>query len=595
MDLDSTVSSGGSAEKQDSALTLSDELRVVFNHVQDVVYLIGVKDGDYRFMAINPAFSKATGLRASQVEGRRVAEVIPEPSYSTVLERYRCAIESRTPVFWEEVTPYPTGTKHGEVMVAPVFDAAGRCTHLVGTVHDVTPHREAQAALERLANYDPLTHLPNRAFFRRTLDADLGWCREHGRNLVLAYLDLDGFKRINDALGHTVGDRLLHVLAERLRGACRGHDLVARLGGDEFAVIAQVDDARTDALHLAERLLAEVARPVTLDGSDTVVTASLGLAVGPTDAGTSEDLIRFADAAMYHAKRTARGSAAFYSKEMDTWMQRHRELEQALRQAYERDEFVLHYQPQWDLASRRITGLEALLRWERPGHGRVSPGEFIPMLEETGLIRPVGRWVIAEACRQIARWRAQGLRAVPVAVNVSGCQLHAGSEPLRAKPAREDEPCDHELVQHVNESLAAAGVAGQDLQLEVTESVLMSDPQHARDCLLQIRALGVRVHIDDFGTGYSSLNYLKRLPIDSLKIDRCFVQELPDARDDSAVVQAIVQMAHSLGLEVIAEGVENEAQHDMLRELGCDLGQGFHYGRPMPPSEVAALLMCSSE
>lgn len=589
MSPDPTAKQGTTADKLAALLARTDGLRVVFDHVQDVVFLIAVEGDDaYRFIAINPAFSRATGLTAAQVEGRLVREVIPEPSVDEVLLHYREAIRTRLPVFWEEITPYPTGTRHGEVMIAPVFDEGGRCIHLVGTVHDVTPHREAQAALERLANYDPLTHLPNRAFFRSSLDADLGWCERNGRSLVLAYLDLDGFKRINDALGHSVGDRLLHALGDRLRSTCRGHDLVARLGGDEFAVIAQVEDAQAEAVQLARRLLAEVARPVCIDGADIAMTASVGLAVGPSDARNSEDLIRFADTAMYHAKRSGRGGMAFYSNEMDERMQRHREMEQALRRALDGREFALHYQPQWCLGSGRLTGLEALLRWRRPDGPPVGPAEFIPLLEETGLIRPLGRWIITEACRQLADWRRRGLPIVPVAVNVSGCQLDGGRRATLATLDAGDD--DGELVHHVGACLAAEGLPGHWLELEVTESVLMDDPDQARECLLRVRALGVRVHIDDFGTGYSSLSYLKRLPIDSLKIDRGFVKELPDARDDRAVVQAIVQLAHSLGLQVIAEGVETEAQHRLLAELGCDRGQGYYYGAPIPAAQIDALL-----
>lgn len=561
-----------------------DPLRIVFNHVQDVVYLIEHDGDDYRFVAVNPAFLQATGLEAQDVVGRRVDEVIPPPSIDLVLRHYADAIARRAPVHWEEVTPYPSGTRYGEVMVAPVFDDDGHCTHLVGTVHDVSEHRVAQQALDRLANYDPLTGLPNRARFRELLAAEAASVVEHGQPRALLYLDLDGFKTINDALGHSLGDALLKQVGDRLRALARPGDVTGRLGGDEFGIVAAVEDFAADAHALAERVLEAVRTPFYVDGHEIRVTPSIGIASCPGDSCDAEDLVRFADAAMYHAKAGGRNQHAFYSCEMDQQAQHRRALEHALRGAVERREFELHYQPSVDLRSGRIAGFEALLRWNRPGQGLVSPADFMPVLEDTGLIRDVGDWVVDTVVQQLAAWEAAGHTGLHVAINVSAMQLG----PAVVQPAIEGSA--HSLLEHVRDCLARHPLHSAWIELEVTESVLMTDPEFARATLERLRKVVGRVHVDDFGTGYSSLAYLKRLPIDSLKIDRVFVQDLPDDAEDASIVRAVIGLAHSLGLDVIAEGIETAAQRRFLIEAGCDHGQGYLFSRPVPAEQVPALL-----
>jgi diguanylate cyclase (GGDEF)-like protein/PAS domain S-box-containing protein len=552
--------------------------------VQDVVYLIEHRDGDYRFLAVNPAFLRATGLDAQDVVGRRVAEVIPPPSLDNVLRRYADAIARRTPVHWEEVTPYPSGLRFGEVMVAPVLDDDGRCTHLVGTVHDVTEHRVAQQALDRLANYDPLTCLPNRVRFRELLGEEAASAREGGSPRVLLYLDLDGFKTINDALGHSIGDALLRQVGERLRALARPGTVIGRLGGDEFGIVATVGEVAADARTLAEDVLDGLRAPFLVEGHEIRVTPSIGIAACPDDACEAEDLVRFADAAMYYAKSGGRNRHAFYSCEMNRQAQHRRELELALRGAVERREFVLHYQPSVDLRSGRVAGFEALLRWNRPDVGLVSPADFMPVLEDTGLIREVGDWVIEDVVRQLAEWEAVGHTGLHVAINVSAAQLRpAPLQPGATDPA-------HSLLEHVRDCLARHPLRTAWIELEVTESVLMSDPEFARATLERLRAVAGRIHVDDFGTGYSSLAYLKRLPIDALKIDRVFVQDLPDDAEDASIVRAVIGLAHSLGLDVIAEGIETAAQRRFLIEAGCDHGQGYLFSRPVPAAQVPALL-----
>ncbi|WP_162301422.1 putative bifunctional diguanylate cyclase/phosphodiesterase [Cognatilysobacter segetis] len=561
-----------------------DPLRIVFDHVQDVVYLIEHDDGDYRFVAVNPAFLHATGLAAQDVVGRPVDEVIPPPSIELVRRHYADAIARRAPVHWEEVTPFPSGLRYGEVMVAPVLDDDGRCTHLVGTVHDVTEHRVAQQALDRLANYDPLTGLPNRVRFRELLAAEAAGVVEHGKPCALLYLDLDGFKTINDALGHSLGDALLQQVGERLRAQARPGDILGRLGGDEFGLVAAVAAPPGDARTLAETMLELLRAPFQVDGHEIRVTPSIGIATCPEDSCDAEDLVRFADAAMYAAKAAGRNRLAFYSCEMDQQAQHRRELEHALREAVERREFVVHYQPSVELRSGRIAGFEALLRWNRPDVGLVSPAEFMPVLEDTGLIRDVGDWVIETVVRQLAEWEAAGHTGLHVAINVSAVQL------LPAPPRAGSTDATHTLLEHVRDCLARYPLRTGWIELEVTESVLMTDPEFARATLERLRTVAGRIHVDDFGTGYSSLAYLTRLPIDSLKIDRVFVQDLPDDVEDASIVRAVIGLAHSLGLDVIAEGIETAAQRRFLIEAGCDHGQGYLFARPVPAGDVPALL-----
>lgn len=576
--------------------TLSDELsahlkhlQLVFDHLEDVVYVARVDPDGYRFVAVNAAFFEATGLQPAEVEGRLIGDVIPSPSLELVNSQVEKAIRTGQPVHWKDVTAFPAGTRHGEVMVAPVFDPDGRCTHLVGTVHDVTAHHQARDALQHLANTDELTTLPNRACFRRHLANDIERARSGRRIVALFYLDVDDFKVVNDSLGHDVGDALLWLVARRLCDQGRPSDFVARLGGDEFGVVAVLDDYPAAASACAQRLSELFREPFTVQGHELRISASIGIASFPGDAQTEGELVRLADTAMYRAKATGRNRHLFYSEEMNLWAQERRDMEQALKVAIEQGQFQLHYQAKVDLHSRRILGLEALLRWNRPDTGFVSPAAFVPRLEEMGLIEVVTDWVISEACRQLGEWRRIGVAVVPVAVNLSQRQFVADNHDGLGTDAQ-----TRLLAAKISHRLEEHQLPTSLLELEVTETSLMIDWEFAIQCLLAVRAIGVRIHIDDFGTGYSSLAHLKRLPLDSLKIDRTFVSDLPDAAEDVAVVRAVIALAHSLGFEVIAEGVETAAQHDFLTAAGCDVAQGFLYARPLPPRDLATLLRAGS-
>jgi diguanylate cyclase (GGDEF)-like protein len=429
------------------------------------------------------------------------------------------------------------------------------------------------ADLHRLAHYDPLTDLPNRALLLERLKKTLDSAQEHGWSVAVMFVDVDGLKRVNDTLGHALGDELLAQLSERLVDCVRLRDTVGRLGGDEFAIVLAMEDGQQDAALLANHIQAALREPFKLSDREVVVTASLGIAVYPEDSADPETLIRYADTAMYRAKQAGRDTFRFFTAQMNIDVVARRDLEAALRQAIEQDEFVLHYQPKVELEHGGIVGLEALLRWQRPEHGLVSPSDFIAVLEETGLIVDVGRWVIVTACRQVARWMSSGVGPVQVSVNVSGRQFVEGD-------------LQHDVITAIDDNVISADL----IELELTESSLMENTERTIAALQSLKRRGVTISIDDFGTGYSSLAYLSRFPIDKLKIDIDFIREITTKADDAVIALTIIRLAHSLNLEVIAEGVETAAQLAYLQYHGCDQVQGYYFSRPLPVRELEPLL-----
>lgn len=457
----------------------------------------------------------------------------------------------------------------------PPDEALLRTTVAIGSqIGLFMARRQAEDRIHHLAQYDELTGLTNRSMFSQRLDHALAQARRNHWSLAILFLDIDRFKNINDTLGHDAGDSVLREVAARLQGCLRESDIVARLGGDEFVVLLEATPKPMHSAVVAQRLLAAVATPFTINGHDFQLTASVGISTFPADSEDLQGLLKNADIAMYRAKEQGRNNYQFYLTQMNVHTLERLALESALRRALEQNEFVLHYQPKVNLASQRIVGVEALLRWQHPVSGLLPPADFIPVAEETGLIVPIGEWVLRTACAQSRSWRDQGLPPMRIAVNLSPRQFaHEG------------------MLQDVERMLSEAGVDSTALELEVTESMVMRDPQRAARLLSKLRTTGVSVAIDDFGTGYSSLSYLKRFPIDSLKIDRSFVRDLPLDGEDVAITQAVIVMAHSLGLKVIAEGVENEDQADFLRARGCDEAQGYYFSRPIPADEFARLLL----
>lgn len=455
-----------------------------------------------------------------------------------------------------------------------VFDDDGMVSY-EGTVEDVTERKLYQARIEQQANYDTLTGLANRSLLQDRLEQALLAASSHGSGtqLAVAFVDLDRFKYINDSLGHHVGDDLLRTMADRLESCVRECDTVARLGGDEFVVLLTGHTAPDQVRNIVERMLAVVTQPWISEHGEFNVSCSIGVALYPNDGADAQTLLKHADSAMYRAKESGRNNFQFFTRELNALMTERLAMESNLRRALERDQFVLHYQPRVDLGTGRIIGAEALIRWKLPEQGIVPPGKFIPLAEETGLIVPIGKWVLRAACAQNKAWQDAGLEPIVVSVNVSARQF------------RQDN-----LVRTVAEVLEETGLAPRYLELELTESMVMHDAAQLVAMLGELKRLGVQIAVDDFGTGYSSLSYLKRFPVDRLKVDRSFVEHLATDAEDATIVRAIIALGHNLGLKVVAEGVELPEQVDFLRLNLCDEAQGFIYCRPIESAELAARL-----
>ncbi len=464
-------------------------------------------------------------------------------------------------------------------------DDAGRALRLAGAVHDITQRKDAEEQIRRLAYYDTLTGLPNRLLFTEQLHKAIAYAEQHDQQVAIMFVDLDHFKRVNDTLGHGAGDELLRVVSARLAASIRSLDTVsrnadeteensiARLGGDEFIVMLSDVNRVADAAGVARRLVAALHEPVTVTGTELFVSGSVGVAMYPGDGADIDTLLMNADTAMYRAKEAGRGGFQFYDRSMNARALERLVMETSLRRALDRSEFTLHYQPRIELATGRIVGAEALIRWQNPERGMVPPDDFIPLAEATGLVIPIGEWAIAEACRQGAAWRAAGLDAVPIAVNLAATHLR-----------------EHSLPGLVARMLSEHGLPPALLEIEVTESILMVDPEQSVANAVRLKDIGVGLSMDDFGTGYSSLSYLKRLPITSLKIDRSFVRDIATDPDDAAIITAVIAMAHTLKLRVVAEGVETQAQWAFLKAHGCDEFQGFLVSRPVDADAFARLL-----
>ena len=444
---------------------------------------------------------------------------------------------------------------------------------IVSVVRDITERTLARERLHQLAHFDELTGLPNRTFFYKTLQNSVSMASDGGWRLAVMFIDLDHFKNVNETLGHAFGDELLIQISARLLRCVRLRDTVGRLGGDEFAVILVMRDGRNGAAIVAAKIRDALRQPFEIKGHEVSISASIGITLYPDDASDLETLLKYADTAMYRAKLAGRDTSRFFTAQMNADVSARLDLERALRKAVDNGEFVLHYQPKVLVSTGKIVGVEALLRWQRPGLGLVPPNEFVPILEDTGLIVPVGRWVLATACAQITRWRQAGIGSVQIAVNVSGRQF-----------------TDGDLVADVGTALEDSGVAPDMLELELTESSLMANTERTIASLQELKQLGVRISIDDFGTGYSSLAYLRRFPIDKLKIDVAFIRGITANADDAALAVAIIRMAHSLKLEVIAEGVETAEQLGFLSRHGCNQIQGYYFSRPLPKEEIDQLL-----
>jgi diguanylate cyclase (GGDEF)-like protein len=437
---------------------------------------------------------------------------------------------------------------------------------------EIKERRQAEEVVKFAATHDPLTGLPNRVLLAERVNRAVAAAKSEGRNTAVLFIDLDRFKNINDALGHEAGDRLLQNVAGRLVRCVRRSDTVARQGGDEFVVLVEAFQTPRDLTQVADKILAEVAGPMTVYRKEFQITASIGISTFPADGEDLRALLKNADIAMYRAKQ--QGNAyQFYAQQMSAHSVERLELEAALRQALERDELRLHYQPKVDARTGRVTGIECLLRWQHPTLGILQPDQLVPLAEETGLIVPIGKWALRAACLQARAWAAQGLPLFRMAVNLSARQFMSAT-----------------LLHDVTETIAGTGMDPRLIEFEVTESMMMREPEEAVKLLRNLKAIGVRLTIDDFGTGYSSLAYLKRLPIDCVKIDASFVRGIPVDASDVAITETVIAMSRSLGLRVVAEGVETRDQMRFLEQRGCDEMQGYYFSRPLPAEDMAAYL-----
>ncbi len=547
----------------------------VFESTQEGVM---ITDAEVKLVAVNQAFTRITGYEEREVVGK-VPSLLqsghhPESFYQAMWMSIR-ETGSWQGELWNR-------RKGGEVFpswlaISTITNDAGEIINYVGVFSDISSLKRSQEELEHLAHHDPLTGLPNRLLFRARLEHALQRAVRSGGQLAVLFLDLDGFKHVNDSLGHTAGDSLLQEVAKRLAAPLRREDTVARLGGDEFTVLLEGIHGRKSAARVAETLIRALAEPIRLQGRELFVSASVGISLFPRDGDSVEALLRNADAAMYEAKEGGRNTCRFYTEELTALAFERVVMEGELRRAIEKGELMLHYQPQVDLPTGRLVGLEALVRWDHPVEGLVAPSRFIPIAEQSGLIVPLGNWVLHTACQQAKAWLDAGHHIGRVSVNVAGRQIQ-----------RTD------LVTTVRDVLARTQLPPDHLELEITEGFIMGQAEESVTLLKSLRALGVGLSIDDFGTGYSSLAYLKRLPIDKLKIDRSFVRELPDDENDAAIARAVIALGHSLQFTVIAEGVETAAQRDFLLTLGCDQGQGFLFSTPRPAEMLTPLLIAHS-
>ena len=551
-----------------------EQLKLAFAAIRYSGEGILVTDAGQRVLSVNPAFEAMTGYRAEEIIGETPA-IVASGRHD---ERFYAAIHEvlKRNGHWQgEVW---NQRKSGEVFpewlgVSVVRDDDGQAKYYVYIYSDMTERIETQQRIEMLAHHDPLTGLPNRLLLRdRVEQAQAKASRMHS-HVALMFLDLDRFKTINDSLGHPVGDALLREVVERLKSCVRESDTISRQGGDEFIILLNdVRDSEAVA-RVAEKIHQRMAEPIVIGNHSLSSSFSIGVALYPDDGEDFDSLLQKADTAMYHAKEAGRNGHRFFTEQMNQKVVEHLTMETQLRHALENNEFVLHYQPQLDLHEGGIIGVEALIRWNNPEQGLVAPSRFIPVAEDSGLIVPIGAWVLNEACRQARAWQDAGLAPFVVAVNLSAVQFKR-----------------MDLVTTVINALVLSDLDSQWLELELTESILIQDAEATLDSVRRLKALGVKLSVDDFGTGYSSLTYLKRFAVDKLKIDQSFVRDLVSDPDDAAIVRAIIQMAHSLKLKTIAEGVESEELANLLRLFHCDEIQGFWFARPLPADQLEAFV-----
>ena len=523
---------------------------------------------------VNPKFCIASGYTSGELLGRHFQDLLHDSVGREVPHDILNAAQNGAP--WQGELIYRRkdgGQFHVAATINPITGSGGQTTQLVALLEDVSDLVAYKERLFQQANFDKLTGLPNRALALDRLAQAINSAERHQRALTVLFIDLDRFKLVNDSLGHQFGDALLGEAAQRLLRCVRDEDTVARLGSDEFLVLLVNQRTAGDSTLIASKILDAIAQPFEIGGRELNVSASIGLTVFPNDGATSADLLRNAEAAMHLAKQQGQNAYHFFTAEMNQRSLERLNIETQLRHALRRNELELHYQPLIELSSGNVVGAETLLRWRNGSLGNPSPGKFIPIAEETGLIVPIGQWALRQACRQALEWQQEGFPPLRIAVNISSRQFVGGT-----------------IAAVVEQALLASGLPAHLLELEITEGLLLNDDPHTRQILMQLKKLGVRLSLDDFGTGFSSLSYLRRYHFDVLKIDRSFISDLERKPEAAGLVKTIIALAHNLGLEVIGEGVETPLQAEFIRNRHCHFAQGYLFSKPLPAPEFGRWL-----
>jgi len=548
-----------------------DALRIRERAIEASIHGIAIVDisrEEQPIIYVNKSFERITGYSEAEAIGQEMSNVLGLNAEKVDLKRLELAIREQR----EEIVEIESVRREGisfwcELSIAPVKDSFEQVRHYVCIINDITERREMERQLLKQATHDSLTELPNRVLLMDRVEQAILLAKKKKSMIAFLFLDLDRFKMTNDTLGHSIGDKLLQAVSNRLLIATNDFDTVARLGGDEFVILLPDVAHEQQAMQMAEEILHMLEKPFQVDQHSLKITGSLGISLYPRDGLDYETLMKSADLSMYHAKDSGRNAFRMYEPEMNRRVINHMQLDGALREAMKRNEFYLLYQPLIDLKKKKVVGVEALLRWNSHFLGPVSPLEFIGLAEENGLIVEIGEWVLEEACRQTMIWHKKGFKDLSVAVNISGRQFR-----------------QTKLSETVDRVLKKTGLASKYLELELTESLLVEDVDKAVDTMYQFKDMGARLVIDDFGTGYSSLSYLKQFPVDKLKIDRSFINELSNDENDAAIVKAIINLGHSMNLQVLAEGVETDYQKNFIISHGCDYAQGFYF-KPAIDSE----------
>jgi diguanylate cyclase (GGDEF)-like protein/PAS domain S-box-containing protein len=560
-------------KQAEEALRQSEEkYRTILESIQEAYFEV---DLDGKFTFFNDSMARLTGHSKEELLGMNHKQFTNEETAKEVFQAFDNVYTTGEPSkgFDWQIIRKDGGEGFVEASVTLQKDLSGKPTGFKGMIRDITERKRTEQQINYMATHDVLTGLPNRLMFNQLLNQAIRSAQRHKRQLAVLFIDLDRFKTINDSLGHEAGDRLLKEIGKRFKRSLRADDVIGRMGGDEFVILIEEVNELNQVALVAHKILSSTIKPMVLTGEECRITASIGISIYPKDGLDEQSLMKNADIAMYFAKEEGRNNYQFYSKDIQSQSNKRFSIETNLRRALERNELSLEYQAKLDFKTGMITGVEALLRWQNPSLGSVTPMQFIPVAEETGLIVPIGRWVMKTACAQNVAWQRQGLPPICMSINLSLRQL-----------------MDDNLLEDIKAALDDSGMAPNLWELEITESMVMHNPMYLIEVLTNIKKIGVRLAIDDFGTSYSSLAHIKHFPIDTLKVDRSFIRNLLQDSENQAITEAIIAMGKTLSITVVAEGVETQAQKDFLRDHICDEMQGFYFSKPVTPDQFGDLL-----